>query len=323
MQLFAHAGCRAAEGLDPRMQLGGGHIWLHDEYSFHRFLASRLAQLPLVDSAGEADLCVGGCLEELGCLVAPQAAVVEIPRHACRAGRSCIYKLAFDADVLGTISDLAGWRPVPIVVPYVHGVHFSPTHTWAPELPMRRGKLCVFFGTVDSVRRGRRARCITGLRDAAAALAPTEPDALFHVASFTPDRALPMDQRLARNAQFAWSLYANATFSLHPDGDYPTRRAFYDAWMVLSIPVVSRRAFDVYSAVFDRGLRNEIGSAVVVVTDDEMRNGSSSILRRLRALPEGELERRRRLMASLAEAMQWTLATTAGEPLHDRYMTVT
>jgi len=48
----------------------------------------------------------------------------------------------------------------------------------------------------------------------------------------------------------AWELYATSYFSWQPQGDTPTRRAFYDSWMLGCIPVIDETAAEVYEQLF-------------------------------------------------------------------------
>ena len=107
----------------------------------------------------------------------------------------------------------------------------------------------------------------------------------------------------------AWSLYAVSDFSLQPAGDTPTRRAFYDSWLMGCIPVVARATAEhTYRNIF-KGLIYSLGGlamedVVVVVPDDVWRDGSR-LLAMLRAIPREEVALRRRRLGSLAPVVQW------------------
>ena len=98
---------------------------------------------------------------------------------------------------------------------------------------------------------------------------PGEPETLF--AAQSPRWV----ERGNENSFFAqtWALYASSDFSLQPAGDTPTRRAFYDSWLMGCIPVVSQSASLTYSRIFKGLIYSLAGLAmhdvVVVVPDDD------------------------------------------------------
>ncbi len=107
----------------------------------------------------------------------------------------------------------------------------------------------------------------------------------------------------------AWALYADSVFSWQPAGDTPTRRAFYDSWMLGCIPVISGSAAKhTYGNIF-RGrafaLAGLAAEDVFMVLPDEVMLSGELLLDRLRQVPEEEIILRRRYLSSLAPLMQW------------------
>lgn len=111
----------------------------------------------------------------------------------------------------------------------------------------------------------------------------------------------------------AWELYLSSVFSWHPNGDSPTRRAFYDAWMFGSIPVVTKTAAFHYQSIFGGLLYSTTSSLnglhfediVVVFEDNFFTDDALSIIKYLYMMSEEEIEIRRHRMSLLAPYLQW------------------
>jgi hypothetical protein len=106
----------------------------------------------------------------------------------------------------------------------------------------------------------------------------------------------------------AWALYAGSVLSWQPAGDTPTRRAFYDSWMLGCLPVVSAAAArHTYGNIFRGRVFALAGLAVedvIMVLPDAVMLSGERLLDRLRRVPEAEIVLRRRHLRSLAPLVQ-------------------
>lgn len=111
----------------------------------------------------------------------------------------------------------------------------------------------------------------------------------------------------------AWSLYASSNFSWQPHGDTATRRAFFDAVLFGSIPVIDTKALDAYRTLFLgklwRGTRVE--DVFVVIPEGKEKDGAF-IINMVAAIPPEEIDMRRRRLKQLAPALQWSANTPGG-----------
>ena len=104
----------------------------------------------------------------------------------------------------------------------------------------------------------------------------------------------------------AWELYVNSIFSWQPEGDTPTRRAFYDSWMFGCIPVISSSVAKVYKELYKGLAFQDIPlEECVVVVDDAIHDDGEKLIKYVAAITHEEVETKRRNMRELAPIMQW------------------
>jgi hypothetical protein len=88
----------------------------------------------------------------------------------------------------------------------------------------------------------------------------------------------------------------------------------FDSRMMLRIPVIDyTNARDHFFRLYDRRVQSLLARVVVVVSDEEYSQGDRSILDALATMPEAELVARRRVLQSLAPALQWGLGPRTPE----------
>jgi len=102
-------------------------------------------------------------------------------------------------------------------------------------------------------------------------------------------------------------MYATSVFSWEPSGDSPTRRAFYDSWMLGCIPIVVDYASYDYEQLFRGLLYRSTGIAfneTALVVDGATFTNGEKLFARIAGMSSNELERRRANMRTLAPYMQ-------------------
>lgn len=100
---------------------------------------------------------------------------------------------------------------------------------------------------------------------------------------------------------------ASSIFAITPPGDSGTRKGFFDALLLGSIPVIFRPG--TYSNVFP-ALRLE--DLAVVIPEQEIIDGAS-VVERLRAVSRDEIRKKQVGIARIAHLMQYSLPSQGGE----------
>ena len=206
------------------------------------------------------------------------------------------------------------------MAPYVHSVYYphpKPGHKpW--NIHPDRDILLTYFG---SARKGRKSvldgiyRALSKPRDFQILA-----DKTIKYPFFSPDRNTREHEDNTRWAgeghmkdrassafmKEAWDLYVNSIFSWQPEGDTPTRRAFYDSWMFGCIPVIPTSVAEVYKQLFKGLAFQDIPlEECVVVVEDAIHDNGEQLLRYVAAITHEEVETKRRNMRELAPIMQW------------------
>ena len=303
--------------------------WVHDSYRAPSYMMRRLHHDPgmFTTNLSEADLCFVDCESGESFDPEPPASKSGYPRFAVAPGKGWKFSGCTELKMYFEVGPSKCWSPVP----YFHSI-YSPS----PDAPTpwtasaRRSTLVCFVG---SWRRGpcpfsRDSRNTSGCeararhvlltelqalsdaaknRSAGRRAPPGEPETLFEAQSPRWVDTAAAFRELDFFAQ-TWGLYASSDFSLQPAGDTPTRRGFYDSWLMGCIPVVSRAASTVYRQIFKGLIYSLAGLAmddVVVVVPDDVWHDPPRLLATLRDMPREEVALRRRRLGSLAPLVQW------------------
>ena len=100
--------------------------------------------------------------------------------------------------------------------------------------------------------------------------------------------------------------YAQSIFSWHPEGDTPTRRAFYEALLMGNIPVISYRSYMIYRNLLigDDNVRK-----IAIIINDANYFDPEYVLNILLNISESEISERRNNIIKVCDRLQWGFAT--------------
>lgn len=105
----------------------------------------------------------------------------------------------------------------------------------------------------------------------------------------------------------AKEVYLDSVFSWQPNGDTPTRRAFYEALLLGNIPVISKSSFSL--AYKNLLIGEEAVKNVSIILDDETFFDSETLIIHLLRITQQEIEERRRTIVKIIPRLQWGLNT--------------
>lgn len=215
-----------------------------------------------------------------------------------------------------------------VSAPYAHGI-MAPARAESEgrppwDLSAQRSTLLTFCGgSWRGNKRGRsRAQTLARFNELSSSAEETAaaPTSTSHNTAYTKLFSAPLqirhhhqERRLGwgKRGSFyrlPWEAYATTVFSWQPHGDTPTRRAFFDSWLMGCIPVIETRGAEMYSAMF-RGIlfdgRHRRIEDVAVVLDQATMYDADAVLRILREMPPEEVLCRQRKLRKLAPLLQW------------------
>ena len=100
---------------------------------------------------------------------------------------------------------------------------------------------------------------------------------------------------------------ARSVFTITPPGDSPTRKSFFDALLLGSIPVIFRKGTYVFPHL-------HLEDLAIILPEQEIIDGvGRSLVERLRAVASEEIRRKQVEIAEIARMMQYSIPTMHGE----------
>eukprot|EP00929_Paragymnodinium_shiwhaense_P115887 TRINITY_DN8504_c0_g1_i11.p1 TRINITY_DN8504_c0_g1~~TRINITY_DN8504_c0_g1_i11.p1 ORF type:complete len:330 (+),score=12.00 TRINITY_DN8504_c0_g1_i11:443-1432(+) len=290
--------------VDGKLRGSGLEFWKHTEYPMRDYLMRRLLcdrrSFSIVASPTEADICFPDCSVSRGGTGRRlmQAFAVHLSAHTANASGGCS-SLTFSPEARGKCK---------VNTPYLHGVVIPDASMSTYDLhPMnsRRATLLVYIGGVW--RGKRRKQVVDQMHAEARQVQPGDPTSVFDAPFVFKNHG--DEKGKWGTADFfvqVWRLYAKGHFSWQPVGDTPTRRGFYDSWLLGCIPVIGQGQAHHYASLFNGQLFKDVPleKVVVVLPESTMEDGKK-ILRYLQRISTAEIERRRALMKRMAPALQW------------------
>ena len=120
----------------------------------------------------------------------------------------------------------------------------------------------------------------------------------------------------------SWEVYARSVFAWHPRGDSPTRRAFYDSWLLGCIPVVAEEEYSnsletVYDHLFNGILFTLFPlKEMIIAVPLEIFYDAEALLSHLASYSKEEVELRRTKMSRAAPYLQWGWTSGEGDALN-------
>jgi hypothetical protein len=302
-------------------------LWIHNEYMAPNYLMRRIHHddKMFTNNRSEADLCVLDCNAETEFVPDPQDHAGgerhRYPSFQVMPGSE--WKFQGCSSVSLWLEGSANACGMP--VPYFHSV-YSPSISVLPPWNInakRKTLLCFVGARKRGPCPGREAwnqsdceQVRHTVLETMSAMSTTQNNSLEAKGGtrtlFASESPMWLQQAGMWDQSFfarAWGLYADSVFSWQPAGDTPTRRAFYDSWVLGCIPVISlSSAKHTYKEIF-RGLIFSLAGLkiedVVVVLPDEVMLRGELILAKLSAISEEEIRLRRRHLRSLAPLIQW------------------
>ncbi len=298
-------------------------FWVHNEYLAPNYLMRRIHQNTqmFTFNLSEADLCVKSCFIEVEFVPDPHDKLggfqhrypdfEVVPGSEWKFSGCTKLRLVAEGDFSECVSP----------VPYFHSIYSPRIGALPPwNINANRKTLLCFIGswrrgpciikpnqTCDETRIRHHVLKSMMMMSEAANQSARDAGTRTLFSAESPAWWAPVKDKafFAR----AWALYADSVFSWQPAGDTPTRRAFYDSWMLGCIPVISAGAAKhTYGNIF-RGrafaLAGLAPEDVIMVLPDEVMLSGEMLLDRLRQVPEAEIVLRRRHLRSLAPLMQW------------------
>ena len=294
-------------------------FWIHNEYRSHEYMILRAGKdnRTFTEDLLRADLCYPKCENS------NSTNSTSLSTNSLKLEVATRSQITFSG-CTGIILTIEEWKckkyKLPFsccfAVPYWHSIHAPSRHAAAPwNSKARRNNLLCFIGGIW--RGNNRARIVREMMQISELDTNATADKgsrgygtiLFTAPFFF--RSKSEEQGVRDGESFytrVWALYASSVFSWQPSGDTHTRRAFYDSWMLGCIPVISNTSAECYRRLF-RGqvfaaAGIALGDAVVVLNDDVMQSGAA-ILAHLRGVSHKDIIRRRRVLAALAQILQW------------------
>jgi len=223
-----------------------------------------------------------------------------------------------------------------VEVPYLHGIvwpeqsHSQSLGVWVPEnqatatpweFEFPRTSLLTFVGGEHRGVHWREDRdgVIKVMQNEASRINAVSPQTVFsaHIIQEPKEKIHENDwYSYGRTPAFyldTWQTYASASFSWHPHGDTPTRRAVYDSLMFGCIPVIDSRSAPFYRNLFKGTLWKDVAmeDVFVVIPRGDETNGLR-ILQLLTSLTVDEVAKRRSSLRKVASALQWGEHSTNG-----------
>jgi len=99
-------------------------------------------------------------------------------------------------------------------------------------------------------------------------------------------------------------IYFDSVFSWQPNGDTPTRRAFYEALLLGNIPVISYSSYLIYKNLLigDKKIQNSI-----IVLEDNYFFDGKYVLKYLLSITQDEINERQKNIIKLSNHLQWNV----------------
>ena len=99
-------------------------------------------------------------------------------------------------------------------------------------------------------------------------------------------------------------IYFDSVFSWQPNGDTPTRRAFYEALLLGNIPVISYSSYLIYKNLLigDKKIQNSI-----IVLEDKYFFDGKYVLTYLLSITQDEINERQKNIIKLSNHLQWNV----------------
>lgn len=274
-----------------RSNLGPVVNWfrIHHEYLANTYFAHRLFHDERISTTdySDAHLCFPTCHAENLDVPSANSVVLHVKPGSEDIFMGC-NTLTIGIETLSSICSFA--------VPYWHSIYFPESYNIVPwKLGVKRDNFLCFVG--GTTRGYHRDQVLRELKNAGQSLFAdfTKKDSNEWTITTPPYEEI-------------WDMYTRCEFSWQPEGDTVTRRAFYDSWMLGSIPVISNSAACTYRGLFGGSIftspMSPLEDIVIVLQDSTMMNGQA-ILRCLLAIDPVEVSERRKKMADLAPLLQW------------------